>query len=87
MALDLNHADNADAKAALIERLAQLGPDTVRSMMAAGAFPTTSNAVIYDWLAGPKPAPAPEKPRTSGADAASTSRTTLHSPLSDRNLV
>ena len=67
MALDLNHPDNAEAKAALLERLATLGADQVRSMMAVGAFPTTSNAVIYDWLADPKPAPAPEKPRTDAA--------------------
>lgn len=49
---NLDHADLKDDRKAFEARLAELGPDTVRAMLASGSFPTTSNVVILEWLKG-----------------------------------
>lgn len=60
MAFNLDHEDNADAKAALLKRLAVLGPEQVRSMLAVDAFPMGSHVIVLDWLRDQGKARAPK---------------------------
>jgi hypothetical protein len=48
--MNLDHPDLADDRAAFEARLNDLGPDTVRTMLAAGMFPTGHNVTIQEWL-------------------------------------
>ncbi len=56
---NIDHQDLADDLAALRARLAELGPDTVRVMLSAGAFPTNHTVAILKWLTDPDN-PGPE---------------------------
>ena len=48
--MNLDHPDLKDDRDVLERHLAELGPETVRAMLAGGAFPTTSHVVILEWL-------------------------------------
>ena len=48
--MNLDHPDLTDDRAQFEARLDALGPDTVRTMLAAGMFPTGHNVTIQEWL-------------------------------------
>ena len=48
---NLDHPDLKDDREEFEKRLAELGPETVRTMMATASFPNGHNVVIHEWLA------------------------------------
>lgn len=56
--MNLDHPALVADRAIFEQRLAELGADQVRAMIAIGAFPTNHNVVIAEWLAEQKAAVA-----------------------------